>query len=784
MPRLAISLPICALLFASACSQSPQRLVAAGDRYHDKQKYREASILYRKAIAKDKKYAEAYYREALNLLDQKKDADASRFLRRAVDLNPNNTDAEIKLAQIYLNAYALDQKRFANLLPEIKDLSANILRRNPNDYHGVRLQAFLYLARKDMPKAVETFQRANQLKPYSRDVVGWLAESLAADNQFDRAETLMREMIAHDKTWGPAYDFLFLQYAKRNRQNDAEQVLKERVANDPSSSIAYVNYGNYLVSRNRFLEGEAVMQRLLGDNEAFPDAHKLIGDFYIRAGKLPQALNEYKAGIQADTKDKLLYQQRIVAVLASEGATDSPKKNQAIQLAKKLAADHPTDLTTNEMYASLLLETGLKQNIQKSIGELKRLVEKNNTDAVLHLDLARGYYFEHDLDKSLAEALEAVRLDAALMPAHDVAARIYEDRGQHGQALAQTDIILARNPASPEARFVRDQALVGLKQYEKAQPELEALVKQHPHYADAVYELANLYASQKEYEKAQAQYENLWKSSGPNSPGDLRGFIGLQNLKLQRGQWEEAIAATRNLVEKYPGRPQLHLALANFEADAAGRLAENDPQRSGLLGKAASGYRQVLKTNPQAPDVWLRLGITQRMLNQNDAALASFNQAMRVNPADETASLSRATLLEAMGRQAQARDAYNQVLGINPDNGVALNNLAFLNAKTGQNLDVAMTLAERAKKRMPDSPNVSDTLGYVYYEKNLTRDAVRELQQAVDAAPLNAMFRLHLAMALLKNGDKPGAKREAESALRNAAASQQLQIRGFLSQIG
>jgi hypothetical protein len=39
-------------------------------------------------------------------------------------------------------------------------------------------------------------------------------------------------------------------------------------------------------------------------------------------------------------------------------------------------------------------------------------------------------------------------------------------------------------------------------------------------------------------------------------------------------------------------------------------------------------------------------------------------------------------------------------------------------------------------------------------------------------------------MALLKNGDKSGAKREAESALRNAAANQQQQIRGFLSQIG
>jgi tetratricopeptide (TPR) repeat protein len=784
MSRVAIFLPVCALLAVSACSQSPERLVAAGDRYHDKQKYREASILYRKAIAKNKKYAEAYYREGLNLLDQKKDADASRFLRRAVDLNPNNTDAEIKLAQIYLNAYALDQKRFENLLPEIKDLSANILRHNPNDYHGVRLQAFLYLAGKDMPKAVETFQRANELKPYSRDVVGWLAESLAANNQFDRAEALMREMIARDKTWGPAYDFLFLQYAKRSRQNDAEQVLKERVANDPFSPIAYTNYGNYLVSHNRFTEGEAVMRRVLSDSKAFPDAHKLVGDFYMRAGKLPQAIDEYQAGIKADTKNELAYQQRIVAVLAREAAADPAKKNEAIQLAKRLAADHPKDLATNEMYASLLLETGLKQDVQRSIAELKRLVAKNNTDAVLHLDLARGYYFEHDLDKSLAETLEAVRLDAALLSAHTVAARIHEDRGQHGQALGQTDIVLAQNPKSPEARFVRDQALVGLKQYDKAQPELEALVKQRPHYADAVYELGNLYALQKEYGKAQAQYEDLWKGAGPNHPGDLRGFIGLQNLKMQHGQWKEAIAAIRDLVEKYPAQPQLHLALANFEAEAAAGLGANDPERHGLLGKAASEYGQVLKTNGQAADVWLRLGITQRMLSQNDAALASFNQAIRANPADEKASLSRATLLEAMGRQAQARDAYNQVLGINPDNGVALNNLAFLNAKTGQNLDVAMTLAERAKKRMPDSPNVSDTLGYVYYEKNLTGDAIRELQQAVEAAPLNSMFRLHLAMALLKNGDKPGAKREAESALRNAEGNQQQQIRGFISQIG
>ncbi len=88
MKFFAVSVSLWVLLFAGACNQSPQHLVEAGNRYHDRHKYQEASILYRKAIAKDKTYAEAYYREGLNLLDQKNALEAARFFRRAVDLAP------------------------------------------------------------------------------------------------------------------------------------------------------------------------------------------------------------------------------------------------------------------------------------------------------------------------------------------------------------------------------------------------------------------------------------------------------------------------------------------------------------------------------------------------------------------------------------------------------------------------------------------------------------------------------------------------------------------------
>lgn len=783
MKSLAVSVSICALLFASACNQSPQRLVDAANRYHDKKKYQEASILYRKAISKDKTFEEAYYREGLNLLDQKNAIEASKFFRRAVDLNPNNTDAEIRLSEIYLTAYASDPKKFHTLLPEVKELTAKILARDPKDFNGIRLEAFLFLADKNLPKALACFEEANEIRPHSHEVVGWLVQALVADGQWERAEKLAQEMIAHDKTWGPAYDFLFVQYLRRKRPADAENVLKERVANDPASKIGLINYGNYLLQTNRYGQAQAQMQRVLNDPKDFPNGHLLMGDFYLRAGHFEQAAEDYRTGANADSKDKENYQLHLVEALAREGVSNPSKQVEALSLAKKISDNHPKDAMANQVYASLLLDSGVKQDVQKSLNELETLVRSNNSDPVLHFDLARAYYSQNNLDKAQAEAVETVRLRPTLAPGRVMLARIYEDRGQHGQALEQTGIILAKNPNSPEAELIRVAALMGLREFDKAQPELEALVKQNPAFADAVYRLAKLYVQEKDYAKAQEQFEKLWQGLGPNAQPELRGFIGLQEVKLHEGHWQEAVQAIQTLADKNPGNPALRYTLANFQADAGTSLPPNSPQRATLLGNAEANYREILKATPNSVEVWMRLGTMERILNQNDAALASFDKAITAAPGNADAYLNRAMLLEVMGEKDRAREAYGQTLGVDPNNIIALNNLAFLNADNGQNLDQAMTYAERAKKSLPNSPNVCDTLGYVYYRKNLIEDAIHELESAVEGDPKNASYRFHLAMALLKRGDKAGAKREAESALRTANTDQQQKIKTFMSQI-
>lgn len=775
-----------ALLFLTACSQSPQKLIATGNRYHARHKYKEASILYQKAILKDKTNAEAYYREGLNLLDERNPVEAVKYLRRTIDLNPNNVDAETKLAEIYLGAYASNPTRFHSLLPDIQDLTKKILQHDPNSFDGVRLEAFLAMANKKLDDALKDFARANQLKPYSRDVVGWYAEVLVQAKQPEQAMSLVKDMLAHDNQWSPGYDFLFLQYSREGDKQKAEAVLREHVANDSRNAGAIVALANYLLGQNRFDEAQAVMQRVLADKNDFPQGRALMGDFYLRAKKYDQALQQYQAGASENPKEAVNYQERLVTVDLLDG-----QRGKAIELAKTLAQKNADNVPVNEMYASLLMNSGDRTDLNTAVATIKNLIQKHPENSVLHLDLAHGYFNLNDRDKALNEALEAIQQELkqqapserVLIPARIIAARVYEDKGQHSKALGMTDLVLGTQPTNPDARLIRDRAWTATGQADQAEPDLEALVQQYPQMNDARIVLGDLYLSRKELDKASAQYLDVWKANPPN----LEGFLGLQKVKVLQGKGSQAVDALQQLVDKNPKNMEFRYELANFEAQTGIQgLRSNPAQANNLLQEAADNYKEILKTATNSSVIWVRLGTLQRALKQYDASLASFEQAGAADPHNPQAFLNQALLLdEVLGKKKQAEVAYNKVLGIDPENAIALNNLAFLNAQDGSNLDQAQSFAERAKQQAPNSPDISDTLGYVYYRKNLNGEALRIFKQIVEQEPANPTYRLHLAMALLKQGNKQGAKEEAEKALKSATQPQeQNQIRSFVSQIG
>lgn len=793
-------------LLLTSCTQSPQKLVEAGNRYHDKKKFTEASILYQKAITKDKTNAEAYYRQGINLLDSGDVNGAVQYLRRAVDLKPSNTDAAGKLAEIYILAYANNPDKFKTYVPDIEDLIGKINKYQPDSFSGARLEGLYDLAKHDPDKALQAFDKANKLKPYSPDVVTWYAETLYNAGHKQEAETLERDMLAHDKKWGPAYDFLFLNYSRQADQDQragdqtkaaferqkAKEVLEERVQNDPTSAVAIENLANYKVLLSDYPGAEATMKRVMADPKAFPGRFQLMGDFYFRNRKYDEALQQYQTGINQDSKHAVQYRERIVSL---DQAMNRPKD--ALDLARSVAKENPKNLQATETYAALLLQTSSRDAMPKVLNEIKDLSKANPNDPVLRLDLARAYYETSDRDKALAEAQEALQQETKaaqtavprrlprsglIENCRVVIGRVLEDQGQHAKSLDQANLILQSQPGNPDARLMKARAMVGMGQANQALPDLQTLVQQYPKAGEARLELARVYLSRGELDKATAQYQQFSK----DFPGDLRGEVGLQSVKLAEGKPEDGIKALQDLIAKHPNDLPLRYQLAAFQVQSGMQIARKDREKAKqFYQEAANNYKEILKTTHNSADLWLRLGVLQRELGQNDAALASFQQASIADPHNSAALLNEGMLHEFMGNKKEALATYNKVLGIDPDNPIALNDVAFLNAEAGTNLDQAMTFAEKAKQRIPNSPEISDTLGYVYYQKNLNNQALQIFRELVSAHEDNATFRLHLAMALEKSGEKGAARDEARKALQLATQPQlQTQIKTFLNQLG
>ena len=113
---------------------------------------------------------------------------------------------------------------------------------------------------------------------------------------------------------------------------------------------------------------------------------------------------------------------------------------------------------------------------------------------------------------------------------------------------------------------------------------------------------------------------------------------------------------------------------------------------------------------------------------------------------------------------------------LDPELAVAKNNLAYLIAETGGNLDRALDLAQEAKELLPDNPNAADTLGWVLYKKQSHDAAIGYLREAVRGMepddPQLPIVRQHLALAYQAAGDLKSAREVLDEAIADIEARQ------------
>ena len=123
-------------------------------------------------------------------------------------------------------------------------------------------------------------------------------------------------------------------------------------------------------------------------------------------------------------------------------------------------------------------------------------------------------------------------------------------------------------------------------------------------------------------------------------------------------------------------------------------------------------------------------------------------------------------ILQLQGKPKEAEAIYERLLQTSPNAPVAANNLAMLLVESGGNLDLALNHAQTARKALPDDPDITDTLGLVYYKKGLHTLAVAAFEQSTTLQPGQPEYWLHLGQAHVAAGDKTKARAALQQALK------------------
>jgi tetratricopeptide (TPR) repeat protein len=780
-----VAVILAVLVGLASCSRDPnvvkKRYLESGNKYFEKDRYKEASIQYRNALKRDPKYGAAYYKLALVSIKVNDISGAVPALRRAVELikpdQPEHWDAVVKLSEIYL-AVAKGEKQF---MDEVERLIQDLVKHDANSFDVHRLTGDLNYSkateayRNKRPEegqallaaATVEYRKADSIKPGQQGVSMQLARAMAANGDYAAAEALYRGVIEKDKTNQNAYTELHRLFLFQKKPAEAEQVLKLAFDKNPKQFDYLTALAMHYYAQQRREDMVKVLNQIKSHFKDFDQAYLRVGDFYLRTGDGDSAIREYKEGIAKDGKDvkkKAAYQKSIIEVLMRQG-----KRNEAAEWNSQILKETPGDNDARGLAATFLLDKG---DIAKATAELQAVVTSAPGNAVSRYNLGRAHVARGEWEQARQQFQKAIELQPNYVVARLALAQLQVGRGEFDAAVKTAGEILAIDKGNGNAHLIESAALLGQKKFGDSRVILDAMLKANPDSPDVLFQLGMVNLAENKFKEAEDAFRRAYQLNPANS----RGLMGIVESNMAQNKAGEALKILQAEIDKAPNRLDLLLAMGNTAV------------RAGKFDFAVQTYNrglsQIEKGGRQG-DIYLRIGETYRLKGDTNGAIQALQKARETLPDNIEVLSALAVVLDAAQRKPEARQIYEATLKLEPNNAVALNNLAFLLAETGGDLDDALTKALRAKQLLPGLLEISDTVGWIYLKKNQPDNAIDILKELVSKAPGQSTYRFHLGMAYAQKGDKSKAIEQLREALKhNPAKDEREQIQQLIARLG
>lgn len=670
--------------------------------------------------------------ECLERLDRVPEAYAA--YKRAVEDDPGNARARLHLGEIFLMAGDANRasreaetllKDPATSSPDAlalygaaaeaagnDDIARNafvkVLERDPGRVKvAVDLSGILDRAG-DVDAARKVLHRSAEARPESS--LPWLSLGRIEEEQGDPVAAEVAYLAAVRAENTSATNFRLGQFYERSGKiQEARVALRRADSLEPTTPTALSDFefssGDYQRSSQGYL---AALQAL-----AHHDASDRTGRRSVISRLIESELAEAEARTGAGRHAAVLGVQRDLSLYGAElGEAD----RLLLQSELALAADDLMQATiastralakAPDSPAAHYISGVIRFRSADSAGaryEWQQAIDNDDSFVPARVALARLSSEDNDPVAALQLIVPAVRQEPSNLEALSVFGRALVQSGAFDPARNIAKRIEAIEPSSPEPHILRGRMWVAARQYASALIEFQQAVLLDPHSQDAVDGLTRVYSVGHLTRPAILHMEQVGMAE-PRSAVLLeiagRAFA---DLRLDR----DAVRCLRESLSADPSRRSASEWLARLEL------------RTGDLDSAS----------------------------RSAASLKEYAAVIAGYQAEQSNDLSRAA------------DRYEQAVRQGDPSGVAANNLAWILARDGRDLDRALELAQRARSLQPSDPAVLDTVGFVHLARREYSDAVHILEQARELArarregqgEVAEQISRHLAEAYLRSG--------------------------------
>jgi len=536
----------------------------------------------------------------------------------------------------------------------------------------------------------------------------------------------------------------------------------------------HMGLGTLYLKKNDMVNAERGLREAVAKEPKSVEAHTVLGDLYVMKQDAAQAEREYRAAAElapAGSSPRLKLANFYFAFR---------KPEEGRRILVEMTEKAPDFLPAWRRLAEVALN---ERKYDESVKALDAVFKRSPSDLEGRLLRGKVHLAKGETTEAIEEFQKVLKLEPRFAQARYQLALAYLRTGNVQSAKAALKEATTTNPDFTDAVLLQAELDMQAGAYQPAIEALEQLVARQPNEIRAYVGLGAVYLAKRDPVKAAGAYRKVvaLAPKDPRGPHLLGVALRVQGKNAEaKKEFEASLAFAPGYVE--PLAQLVSIAFAEKKPDVALErvqrqitLVPNSGELQFLLGqvhrargdlsRAETAYLKALELEPQQIGPYLQLGELYAAKGDYDQALAKLEGALRVNPGSLQALMLSGVIYEKVkGDFAKGQAAYEKALAVDPRFAPAANNLAYLLTARGGDKERALQLAQMAKEASPDDPSISDTLGWILYNRGVYQRALTLLKESAAKLPENPEVQYHLGMAALKVGDTETAKKSLAAA--------------------